>query len=176
MCNAIDCHMCKHIIYIYSILTGETMIGRKKDVCQLALPLSSLSRKHCRILIEEDEHFIMDLGSQNKTYRRKHCLRPHTYYELVDNIELTLANISCRYYCQTSPPADKEHSEFTDPAFSHSLLSDNDSTPDIFLLNEKLSDVTDNTATPSPKPKIFHSPSPHSPDLLTKDPPQFMPG
>ena len=86
MCNAIDCHMCKHIIYIYSILTGETMIGRKKDVCQLALPLSSLSRKHCRILIEEDEHFIMDLGSQNKTYRRKHCLRSHAYYELANPI------------------------------------------------------------------------------------------
>ena len=156
------------------MLTGETIIGRKKDVCQLPLPLSNLSRKHCRILIEENEHFIMDLDSQNKTYRRKHCLRPHTYYELVDNIELTLANVSCRYYCQTSPPADKEYSESTDLALSHLLLSDNDNTPDISLLNEKLSD--DDTATPSPKPKLLHSPSPHSPNLLTKEPPQLISG
>ena len=40
----------------------------------------------------------MDLGSRNKTYRNTHCLRPNTYYELTNGVQLTLADISCQYF------------------------------------------------------------------------------
>ena len=40
----------------------------------------------------------MDLDSRNKTYRKTHSLRPNTYYELTNGVELTLADIQCQYF------------------------------------------------------------------------------
>lgn len=49
-------------------LTKETsVIGRRED-CDLRIPLAEVSRKHCRIIIEEDLLRLEDLGSSNGTY------------------------------------------------------------------------------------------------------------
>ena len=67
-------------------------------MCDLHLPYNNLSKQHCRILIDNNEHFIMDLNSRNKTHRNTHCLRPNTYYELTNGIQLKLADLDCQYF------------------------------------------------------------------------------
>jgi pSer/pThr/pTyr-binding forkhead associated (FHA) protein len=49
-------------------LTKTTsVIGRRED-CDLRIPLAEVSRKHCRIIVEEDLLRLEDLGSSNGTY------------------------------------------------------------------------------------------------------------
>lgn len=118
-----------------STCAGETTIGRGSG-CEVCIDAKSLSRKHTIILVEDGYHFIQDLGSRNKTYRKSvrnsasiHCaiiivasllksrtychgthvslsqllLRPHTFYELTHDCELTLADVQCQYYIGTPP-------------------------------------------------------------------------
>lgn len=42
-------------------------IGRGED-CKVRVPLPSVSRKHCELLIEDDEFMVKDLNSSNGTY------------------------------------------------------------------------------------------------------------
>ncbi len=51
------------------VCVGETVIGRE-DKCGICILASSLSRQHAIILVEGDSHFVQDLGSRNKTYRK----------------------------------------------------------------------------------------------------------
>ncbi len=43
------------------------VVGRTNH-CDLRIPLSAVSRKHCEITIEEDEILVRDLNSSNGTY------------------------------------------------------------------------------------------------------------
>ena len=70
------------------------------------IPGRGVSRVHCAVLIENGEHFIMDHGSNNKTYRNRHCIRPNVYYELTDGCELFLSTVHCVYYHGNSPEGD----------------------------------------------------------------------
>ncbi|HEX4125004.1 MAG TPA: FHA domain-containing protein [Tepidisphaeraceae bacterium] len=45
-----------------------TVIGRRED-CDLRIPLSDVSRKHCRLVRDGDTLRLEDLGSSNGTYR-----------------------------------------------------------------------------------------------------------
>jgi len=45
-----------------------TVIGRRED-CDLRIPLSDVSRKHCRLVKEGEAVKIEDLGSSNGTFR-----------------------------------------------------------------------------------------------------------
>ena len=54
---------------INCVFTGESIIGRWRPTCQIVLPLHERSRKHCSILIDKGEHFIMDLNSSHQTLR-----------------------------------------------------------------------------------------------------------
>jgi len=45
-----------------------TVVGRRED-CDLRIPLSDVSRKHCRLIIEGEALKVEDLGSSNGTYR-----------------------------------------------------------------------------------------------------------
>ncbi len=45
----------------------EFLIGRS-DACHLRPKSDAVSRKHCRLLVEEDAVYIEDLGSRNGTY------------------------------------------------------------------------------------------------------------
>lgn len=43
------------------------MVGRQTD-CNLRVPAIDVSRRHCEIMLEEDELTVRDLGSRNGTY------------------------------------------------------------------------------------------------------------
>ena len=45
----------------------RTVLGRNRS-CDLRIPLSSVSREHCEILIEENNVVLRDLDSRNGTY------------------------------------------------------------------------------------------------------------
>lgn len=45
----------------------RTVLGRNRN-CDLRIPLSSVSREHCEILIEENNVVVRDLDSRNGTY------------------------------------------------------------------------------------------------------------
>jgi predicted component of type VI protein secretion system len=52
----------------YPINRDMTVIGRRED-CDLRIPLSDVSRKHCRLVKEADTVRVEDLGSSNGTFR-----------------------------------------------------------------------------------------------------------
>ncbi|MEO6437274.1 MAG: FHA domain-containing protein [Tepidisphaeraceae bacterium] len=52
----------------FSVTRDMTVIGRRED-CDLRIPLSDVSRKHCRMMLDGDIIKVEDLGSSNGTYR-----------------------------------------------------------------------------------------------------------
>jgi hypothetical protein len=52
----------------FSIMRDMTVIGRRED-CDLRIPLSDVSRKHCRLVRDGETLRLEDLGSSNGTYR-----------------------------------------------------------------------------------------------------------
>ena len=51
----------------FSIARDMTVIGRRED-CDLRIPVGDVSRKHCRIMKDEDFVRVEDLGSSNGTH------------------------------------------------------------------------------------------------------------
>ena len=51
----------------FSITRDVTVMGRRED-CDFRIPLGDISRKHCRIIKEDNTLKIEDLGSSNGTY------------------------------------------------------------------------------------------------------------
>jgi len=51
----------------FSVTRDMTVIGRRED-CDLRIPLSDVSRKHCRMILNGDAIKVEDLGSSNGTY------------------------------------------------------------------------------------------------------------
>ncbi len=51
----------------FSVTRDVTILGRRED-CDLRIPLSDVSRKHCRFLRDGDVIRVEDLGSANGTY------------------------------------------------------------------------------------------------------------
>ena len=51
----------------FSITRDMTVIGRRED-CDLRIPLSDVSRKHCRLIVNGETIKAEDLGSSNGTY------------------------------------------------------------------------------------------------------------
>lgn len=51
----------------FSVAHDVTILGRRED-CHLRIPLGDVSRKHCRLVKENDALRIEDLGSSNGTY------------------------------------------------------------------------------------------------------------
>lgn len=91
------------------------------------------------MLIDGEEHFIMDLSNERKTQRETHSLRPNVYYELVNGVQLTLGNVCVQYYCQ-------------DKSLDSSPQEGEGKAPTMRTLNkERRSIDSDCTATPSPK-------------------------
>ena len=52
----------------FPLRKNRVVIGRT-STCDLRIPLSSVSRKHCEIVIESDSVKLRDLGSSNGTLR-----------------------------------------------------------------------------------------------------------
>jgi predicted component of type VI protein secretion system len=51
----------------FSLSREMTVIGRRQD-CDLMIPLGEISRKHCRIIKDDDGLRLEDLGSSNGTF------------------------------------------------------------------------------------------------------------
>lgn len=51
----------------FSITRDVTVMGRRED-CDFRIPLGDISRKHCRLIKEDNILKIEDLGSSNGTY------------------------------------------------------------------------------------------------------------
>jgi pSer/pThr/pTyr-binding forkhead associated (FHA) protein len=51
----------------FSLASNVTLIGRRQD-CDLSIPLSIVSRKHCEICVEQNKLMIRDLHSKNGTF------------------------------------------------------------------------------------------------------------
>jgi pSer/pThr/pTyr-binding forkhead associated (FHA) protein len=54
-------------IQAFSLPSTVTLIGRRQE-CDLCIPLSIISRKHCEISIEQNKLMIRDLHSKNGTF------------------------------------------------------------------------------------------------------------
>jgi predicted component of type VI protein secretion system len=54
-----------------------TVVGRRED-CDLRIPLSEVSRKHCRIIKDGDGVKLEDLGSSNGTFHNGNRVREAT--------------------------------------------------------------------------------------------------
>jgi pSer/pThr/pTyr-binding forkhead associated (FHA) protein len=55
----------------FSVVREMTVIGRRED-CDLRIPVGDVSRKHCRLVMEDETIRIEDLGSSNGTYVNGH--------------------------------------------------------------------------------------------------------
>jgi len=51
----------------FPLTKSETVVGRK-NTCDLRIPLSSVSRQHFKVLMEDETLKLRDLGSSNGTY------------------------------------------------------------------------------------------------------------
>lgn len=51
----------------FPLTHNVTVVGRRED-CDLRIPLTEVSRKHCRIIRSDDAIRLEDLGSSNGTY------------------------------------------------------------------------------------------------------------
>jgi pSer/pThr/pTyr-binding forkhead associated (FHA) protein len=51
----------------FSLPRSITVIGRKED-CDIRIPLSEVSRRHCRLLADEEVLRVEDMGSSNGTF------------------------------------------------------------------------------------------------------------
>lgn len=51
----------------FPLMREVTVIGRRED-CDLRIPLTEVSRKHCRLIIGAEDVRIEDLGSSNGTF------------------------------------------------------------------------------------------------------------
>ena len=49
-------------------LKGKRVVIGRKNNCDLRIPLPSVSRQHCEIVLEEDAVVLRDLGSSNGTF------------------------------------------------------------------------------------------------------------
>ena len=52
----------------FPLTRDVTVIGRRED-CDLQIPLTEVSRKHCRVVKEGDKLRVEDLGSSNGTFQ-----------------------------------------------------------------------------------------------------------
>lgn len=51
----------------FPLTKGKVIVGRKVN-CDLRIPLTSVSRQHCQIRIDDQNISVKDLGSSNGTY------------------------------------------------------------------------------------------------------------
>lgn len=70
----------------FPLTRDVTVMGRRED-CDLRIPLTEVSRKHCRLVKEGDSLRIEDLGSSNGTFQngqriQEALLRPGDYIQV----------------------------------------------------------------------------------------------
>ena len=71
----------------FSITKDITVIGRRED-CDLRIPVSEVSRKHCRVLKDGDAVRVEDLGSSNGTYHNGQRISGSATLEPGDSVQV----------------------------------------------------------------------------------------
>ena len=140
----------------FPVYEGENFIGRSSG-CNIAIKDQSISKKHAVILVENGEHFVRDLASKNKTYRKKAPLRPEAYYELTDGCQLVFGKL-VGLYSFDNGNSRKSLGQSVPPVIS---IDSRSNTPD-FATGQKLESTTSNTADNEydliDSPQLLHSP------------------
>jgi predicted component of type VI protein secretion system len=71
----------------FSIVRDMTVIGRRED-CDLRIPLGDVSRKHCRVVRDEESLRLEDLGSSNGTYHNGQRVQKEVALSAGDSIQV----------------------------------------------------------------------------------------
>ena len=67
----------------YSLRADRTILGRNAD-CHVVINVPAVSREHALIQFVNDQYYIEDLGSRNKTYVNDEPLEPNRRRRLSD--------------------------------------------------------------------------------------------
>lgn len=96
------------------LFTGENILGRGADVIEIELP--TISRRHARIVINDDAITIEDLGSKNGTWVDDERLTgPHTLSER-NVVSLGSVRFTLRLAQPPAATASVDHASEVDPA------------------------------------------------------------
>jgi len=61
----------------FPLKPGKIVLGRTKN-CDLRVPLSSVSRQHCELVVDDDSISLRDLGSSNGTFHNNNRVQEAT--------------------------------------------------------------------------------------------------
>ena len=98
----------------FPVKKGRVILGRARG-CDLRIPLSSVSRQHCEIRLEDDRLLLRDLGSSNGTFCN-HSRVQETALKAGD--EITVGPVAFRVIIDGKP------AELAQSAPSHDLDSE----------------------------------------------------
>lgn len=107
----------------FSVTRDVTVIGRRED-CDLRIPVSEVSRKHCRIIKDGDTIRAEDLGSSNGTFHNGQRISGSVQIEPGDSVQV--GPVVFVLQVDGNPP-DDELAPFQDRAAQH--LDDSVSPP-----------------------------------------------
>jgi pSer/pThr/pTyr-binding forkhead associated (FHA) protein len=71
----------------FSLHKDLTVIGRRED-CDLRIPLGEISRKHCRIIKDNESLRVEDLGSSNGTFHNGQRVQQEAVVQAGDTIQV----------------------------------------------------------------------------------------
>lgn len=69
-----------------SLTKGMVSVGRTGSNCDIIIDDSSVSREHAQFLFENNQWYLQDLGSRNKTFVNQEAIPPHTPIALKDGL------------------------------------------------------------------------------------------
>lgn len=72
------------------LLDRDEVTIRREGPCSIMVPLSTVSRRHARIVREDGLYYLYDEGSTNGTFLNGERLTPGRAYRLMDQVEIRL--------------------------------------------------------------------------------------
>lgn len=72
---------------IFDLASGETFVGRNPD-CQIPLDFQGISRKHFKVVLNDSECVVEDLGSSNGTYKNNEKIQGSAVLKKGDMVKL----------------------------------------------------------------------------------------
>lgn len=123
----------------FSLTKDVTTIGRRED-CDLRIPVSEVSRKHCRIIKDGDAVRVEDLGSSNGTFHNGQRIQGSVNVDPGDSVQVGPVVFVVQV---DGVPDDEELQPFTDRA-AHEL--DDSMAGEAELDAEQLAEADANTA------------------------------
>ena len=99
----------------FSITRDVTVVGRRED-CDLRIPVSEVSRKHCRFIKDGDALRVEDLGSSNGTYHNGQRVSGSVTLDPGDSVQVGPVVFVVQI---NGAPPDDELAPFSDRAAHH---------------------------------------------------------